>query len=71
MSVEKWSECGGIPTNPSQNPPVFGYRNNGGKKGLLSKVRQDSGKKKGIRRFYLPNSLIFSVARTGDDPATS
>ena len=38
--------------------------------GLLSKVRQDSGKKKGIKRFYLPNSLIFSVARAGHDPAT-
>jgi hypothetical protein len=44
--------------------------NNGGKTGLLSKVRQDFGKKKGIKRFYLLNSLSFTVARAGHDPAT-
>jgi hypothetical protein len=35
------------------------------------KYRQDSGKKKGVKRFYLLNSLIIKVARTGDDPVTS
>jgi len=50
---------------------IFSYRNNGGKMGLLSKVRQDSGKKKGVKNFYLPNSLSFTVARAGHDPATS
>ena len=44
--------------------PIFGHWNNGGKMGLLSKVRQVSGKKKGIKKFYHSNSLSFSVART-------
>ena len=31
---------------------------------FLSKVRQLPGKKKGVKRFHLPNFLSFTVART-------
>ena len=39
--------------------------------GLLSKVRQELGNKKGVKRFHLLISLIICVVITGDDPVTS
>ena len=38
---------------------------------FILKVRQELGKKKGVKKFDFLNSLIIRVARTGDDPVTS
>ena len=52
----------------SQN---FDHFSNWGKSCFCRKVRQESGQKKGIKRFYLPNFLSFTIPRAGYDPATS